>query len=87
MKDDDDVRMIERAGGLRLLFEAKQTILVAGKCRGQNFDRDFATEFRIARAPHFAHAAFVDLGDNRVLSNRRVGGYWFAHLLMLILTL
>jgi hypothetical protein len=36
----------------------------------------------IACAPHLTHAAFVNLGDNRILSNRCVRGYGFAHRLI-----
>ena len=42
------------------------------------FSRSCGTEFSIARAINFAHAAFADLGNNRVLSDRCAGENGFA---------
>src|SRR4051812_10718806 len=77
--DDEDVRMIERARSLSFLLESREAIFIGRKPCGQKLDGYVAAEFRIAGAPNFAHPAFTDLGDNRVLSNRRVGGNCFAH--------
>jgi hypothetical protein len=48
--DDNDVRMIERAGSLGFLLEASQTIFAGRERSRQNFDGDIAPVFRIARA-------------------------------------
>ena len=52
--------MIECAGGLCLLLETSETFRVLRERRGQNLDRDFAIELRIARAIHLAHPAFAE---------------------------
>jgi hypothetical protein len=38
--DGDDVRMVERGGGARSVFEASQPIGIGGERRRQNLDRD-----------------------------------------------
>src|SRR5438552_11062766 len=50
VKDDQNVRMIERAGGLRFLFKTSQTFSVRRERSRQNLDRYVATELRVARA-------------------------------------
>jgi hypothetical protein len=62
-------------------------IFISGECCGQDFDRDVATELRIACAPNLTHAAFADLGDDGVWSDSRVGGNSFAHVMSSILSL
>ena len=56
-----DVRMIQRAGGLRLLFKPPQAIGVLRKSRRQYFDRDIAIQLLVTRAIDFTHAALADL--------------------------
>src|SRR5437660_8297552 len=46
VKDTENVRMIESAGGLRFLLKAIQPISVIREGSRQNFDRDIATELR-----------------------------------------
>ena len=52
----DDVWMIERRGGLRLLHEPAAAILVGQAVGGQHLDRHLAAQPSIARAIHLAHA-------------------------------
>src|SRR5438105_4093794 len=47
VEDDENVWMIERAGGLCLLLKAIQPISVLREGSRQNFDRHLATELRI----------------------------------------
>src|SRR4029453_18774915 len=51
------------AVGQRLRFPLKprEAVRIGGERVGQNFQRDVAVQFRIARAIHFAHAAHADL--------------------------
>jgi len=77
--DDENVWMIKCTCGLRFLFEAIKPIRIFRKGGRQDFDRHIATELRISRAPNLTHAAFANLGDNGVLSDRRVGGNPCAH--------
>ena len=49
--------MIERRKELRFLLEAGQAVRIADKGRWQNFQRDLATELRVAGAIDFAHPA------------------------------
>src|SRR5262245_40737706 len=48
--DRQDVRMIERRGGMRFLLEAAQQVGDMGQRCGQNFDRHLAPQPFIARA-------------------------------------
>ena len=52
----DDVRMIERGGGLRFLDEPAAAVLVGDAIGGQHLDRHLAAQPRIARAIDLAHA-------------------------------
>ena len=48
--DRDDVGMIQRGGGARLLLEAAEALLIGADLRGQHLDGDLTTEARIAGA-------------------------------------
>ena len=50
------------------MLEAIQPSLA--KVGRQNLDRHVTVKPSIARAPDLTHAAFAELGDNRVLSDR-----------------
>ena len=66
--DRADVRMIQRGEHPRLALEARQPIRVARERARQDLDRDVATELRVARAVHLAHAARAEqrlAGDSR----------------------
>src|SRR5262249_11835456 len=55
--DRQNVRMIERGGGMRFLLEAAQSEGVTGQRCGQNFDRHIAPQPFITRAIYYAHPA------------------------------
>ena len=62
--DGQDVRMIQRGGGLRFLLEPAETIGIAGHVARKDLDGNRAIEPRVARAVHLAHAPRTDgLGD------------------------
>jgi hypothetical protein len=54
------VGMIEHPGRARLLLETLHAFLIAERERGQDFDRDVASEARVFRAIHGTHAAFAE---------------------------
>jgi hypothetical protein len=58
--DGDDVRVIERRGGARLLLEACEVVGRGGDAIGEELDRHFAPEPGVARAPDLPHAAGTD---------------------------
>src|SRR5262249_8882683 len=51
----EDVRMVERGGGARLLLEAAHASGVPGELGGQQLERDLAAELRIFSQVNFAH--------------------------------
>ena len=62
----DDVRVIERRGGVRFLDKPATAILVADAVRRQHLDRDLAVEPRIAGAIHLAHPTGADEREDLV---------------------
>jgi hypothetical protein len=64
-----DVGMIERRDGLRLLLESAQSLRIARERCGQNFDGDIPVETGVARAIHLAHAAGSGRSDDLVWAN------------------
>ena len=52
-----NVRMIQRSRGLRLLLKAPQPLGIAGETHRQDLDRDLAVEASVAGAIDLAHAA------------------------------
>ncbi len=65
--DVDDVRVVERGGGLRFLDEAALAVGVRARGGRQDLDGDGAVQARVDGAIDGAHAAFADLGDDRVV--------------------
>lgn len=55
--DGDDVGMIERGGGARLLLEAAQSVGVRGEFGGQQLERDLPPQSRVAGEVNFSHPA------------------------------
>ncbi len=55
VEDRQDVGMVERARGLRLRFEASQTLRVRGHRRGQHLDGHVALEPRVPRPVDLPH--------------------------------
>jgi hypothetical protein len=52
----DDVRMVERCRGPRLLLETRHAFRVSGEGRGQDLDRDVPMETAVASPVHLPHA-------------------------------
>ena len=62
--DGDDVRMVQRRSGARLLLETTNGVGVARKRGAKQLQRDLATEPRVVRHVHLAHPAPADERDN-----------------------
>jgi hypothetical protein len=52
IEDRQDVRVVERGGGPRLLLEPRQTVGVGGGFRGDDLDRHLAAQAGITRPVH-----------------------------------
>ena len=78
--DRADVRMIERRQQARFAREPGAALRIGGEVRGQNLDRDVATEPAVARAIDLAHAAGAERRDDRCRSRaaRPPGRGWSA---------
>src|SRR5262249_37939877 len=66
----NDVRMIERGGGARLLAEAMDALGIFGEMRRQQFERDLTAQPRVARQIHLAHSSARDLADQVIMPDR-----------------
>ena len=66
VEDDQQVGMIERAGGARLLLEARQVVAVLRHRRGEDLERHLAPDARVARAIDLAHAAGAERAGDLV---------------------
>ena len=62
--DGDDVRMVERRGGARLLREAQIVLRTLVETLGEQLDRDDAAEAGVARPVEPAHAAGAELAQD-----------------------
>ena len=69
--DGEDVGMIQRRGGARLLLEALEPIGIERERGGQDLDGNVAAEPRIARAIDFAHAPGANRGNHLVGAEAR----------------
>ena len=69
--DGEDVGMIQRRGGARLLLEALESIRIERARGGQDLDGDVASQPRIARAVDLSHAASTNGGDDFVGAEAR----------------
>src|SRR6185369_12313449 len=72
--DGRDVRVVEDAGGLRLLLEAAEAVAILGEGRRKNLDGDVPGETRVPRAVDLSHPARADLAEDLVGSELRPGG-------------
>jgi hypothetical protein len=70
----DDVGVIERRRGLRLLHEPAPAILVRQPVGGQHLDCHLAPETGITRPVDLAHAPRAEEREHFVRSERRAGG-------------
>ena len=66
--DRDDVGIVERRGGARLLLEAVQPVGVGGEVGRQHLDGDVAVEAVVAGAIDLAHPAGAQQADDLVRS-------------------
>ena len=71
--DGEDVRVVERRGGLRLLREASQAVGIGRNAGGKDLDGHVAAEGRVAGAVDFAHSAGAEGGHNLAGSESRAG--------------
>src|SRR5262245_51725577 len=81
LKYREDVRMVERGGGARLLFEAAHASGVPGELFGQQLDRDLAAELRILSQVDFAHPTSAQWSKQAVMRNGGIGRQRLLHLL------
>ena len=66
VEDVDDVRMVQRGGGLRLLAEARHEGGVAAVLGAQHLDRDVAAELGVVGPVDGRHAALAEQLDQAV---------------------
>ena len=66
--DGQNVRMIQEAGGPRLLFEPAQPVIVGSKRGGQNLDGDVSPQPRVAGPVDLAHSTGPQRTDDLVRS-------------------
>ena len=62
----EDIGMGQRRDGMCLALEARQAIGIGRKLHRQDFERNLATQFRVARAIDLAHATGTDRRDDLV---------------------
>ena len=60
----EDIGLVERGGCAGFLLGSTEAIDVGRKCCGEDFDRGIASESRIARKLHLAHAASAEGGHD-----------------------
>src|SRR4029078_11308619 len=75
VEDDEDVRVVERRGGTRLLLEAAPPIRLERRVGREHFHRDVAIEPGVARTVHRAHAARANRCQDFVRTDARPGSY------------
>ena len=68
-----DVRVRQRGNGSGLLLEPADALRIRGKRRGENLDRDFPTEARVAGAVDLAHASPTEFALDFVGTQARAG--------------
>ena len=61
-----NVRVIQRCKDFRFALKSRKPLGILGKYTGQDFDRDFTLQPRVARAIDFPHTARADQRDNLV---------------------
>ena len=64
--DGQNVRMVQRGGGARLLLEASQTLGIPGERGRQHFDGHVAAQAGIAHTIDFAHPARPEQSEHFV---------------------
>jgi hypothetical protein len=71
--EGEDVRVVERGHGPGLLLEAAQAVGVGDTLRGDDLDRHFAAEARVAGAVDLAHASGAEGREHLVGPEPRAG--------------
>src|SRR5262249_41947525 len=69
LKNGNDVRMVERRGRARLLFEALHPLSISSELLRQEFERQLASEPGILREVNFSHSARPQRRKNLVAAN------------------
>ena len=80
--DGDDIGMIQRGDGSRLLLEAAKPIRIRGEGGGEDLEGYVAEEASVARAVNLAHPAGTDERNDLVGTELRLRseGHWCAGL-------
>ena len=71
--NSDDAGMVEAARGTRFLRKTGAARFVAGKYLGEDFQRDVASQPRIAGAENFTHPAGAERGHDLVRADASAG--------------
>ncbi len=69
--DREDVRVVERRGGLGFLRESPEPIRIRGEVVRKHLDRHFTPERRVARAIDLAHPARTERREDLAASESR----------------
>jgi hypothetical protein len=64
--DGQDVGVVEKTGGARLLLEAAQAVGIRRELSGQDLDRDVTPDPLGPRSIHFPHPARTEQGNDLV---------------------
>ena len=77
--DGEDVRVVQRRGGVRFLLEPVEPLRVRRVLRRQQLERDAAAQPRIVRQVHLAHPTNSESLLDAVMAERAVGRELFGH--------
>src|SRR5581483_2071921 len=66
IKQRQNIRMVKRSRGSRLLLKAAQALWIAARARRQNLNGNFASQAWIARPVNLTHSARSQFGKNFV---------------------
>src|SRR5262249_9491773 len=67
--NSDYVRVIEGGGRMRLLYKTPDPAFIRGEMRGEQLERDLASETRILREVNLPHPARSEDGENLVVAD------------------
>src|SRR5215471_12358696 len=65
----EDVRMVQRRGGISFLIKAAESIAVLREFFGEQFQCNFAPELRVFGKINFAHPAGAELFENPIAAD------------------
>src|SRR5262249_7296863 len=66
--NSDDVRVIEGGGRMRLLYKASHPAFIRREMRGEQLERDFASETRILREINLPHPARAEESEDLIVA-------------------